>query len=99
MLSQKKVIRKPAETYKACPACKSKALLCLEVDALCGECDWMSCEEYVEMGGMDKLFRAFKEHFPQQGEEPCDAVLQVPSVPGNPSEPSLDERRLIQVGA
>lgn len=58
-----KTIRKPSEAFQFCPACKSKELIRLDVDVLCGDCDWMSCEEFVESGGMDNIFAAFREHF------------------------------------
>lgn len=70
MERKSKSVRKPAEVYHECPACSSRELIRLEVDVLCGDCDWMSCEEFVEMGGMDNIFAAFNDHFlPNQGEE------------------------------
>ena len=73
-MAKTKMIRKPAEVYKLCPCCKSKNLIRLEVDALCGDCDWMSCEEYVEAGGMDNLFEAFIDQFDIQ-EEALPALI------------------------
>lgn len=101
MPAKKKSIRKPSEAYQACPACKSKNLLRLEVDVLCGECDWMSCEEYVEMGGMDNLFLAFREHFPMtRAEEAAELVAQSAADAAGESEDAfVDERRPIEVGA
>jgi hypothetical protein len=75
MKTRKKAIRKPSEVYQACPKCKSKELLRLEVDVLCADCDWMSCEEYVEMGGMDNLFAAFRDHFPLTQEEEAAELI------------------------
>jgi hypothetical protein len=75
MKTRKKAIRKPSEVYQACPECKSKELLRLEVDVLCADCDWMSCEEYVEMGGMDNLFTAFRDHFPLTQEEEAAELI------------------------
>jgi len=77
MKTKKKNLRKPAQVYSACPACKSKKLIRLEVDVLCADCDWMSCEEFVEMGGMDNLFEAFREHFPvTQAEEAAELIAE-----------------------
>ena len=101
MPAKKNSIRKPSEAYQACPACKSKNLLRLEVDVLCGECDWMSCEEFVEMGGMDNLFQAFREHFPMTTEEEAaELVAQSAADSEGANEHNfVDERRLIEVGA
>lgn len=74
MKSKKAQLRKPSEVYKPCPACRSKRLIPLEVDVICGDCDWMSCEEYVECGGMDNLFAAFRDHFGADAE--CDGAEQ-----------------------
>ena len=59
----KKALRRPSEVYQSCPMCQATNLIRLNVDVLCGECDWMSCEEHVECGGMDNLFAAFRDHF------------------------------------
>ncbi len=59
----KKLVRKPVDVYKQCPSCKSKNIIPVAVDVICGECDWMSCEEHVRGGGMDDLAAAFCEHF------------------------------------
>ena len=61
--NRKNTVRKPVEIYKQCPVCKSKDLISIAVDVICGECDWMSCEEHVQSGGMDDLVAAFCEHF------------------------------------
>lgn len=101
MNHKKKLLRKPSEVYQACPACKSKSLIRLEVDVLCGECDWMSCEEFVEMGGMDNLFVAHQEHFPvTKAEEAAELVAQSMADAAGASESVfVDERRPIEVGA
>lgn len=70
-----KIVRKPSEVYQICPACKCKELIRLEVDVLCADCDWMSCEEYVEMGGMDNLFSAYRDHFGVTEEEKVADLL------------------------
>lgn len=59
----KKALRRPSEVYQLCPVCQTTNLIRLNVDVLCGECDWISCEEHVECGGMDNLFVAFRDHF------------------------------------
>ena len=87
---KKKIVRKPSEVYQICPACKSKELIRLEVDVLCGECDWMSCEEYVEMGGMDNLFSAFRDHF-AINEEANVADLLAESMSQGKIEPAVAE--------
>lgn len=70
METKRKALSKPSEVYSECPACRSQDLLRMEVDVLCSDCDWMSCEQYVEMGGMDNFFLAFREHFSaKDGEE------------------------------
>lgn len=74
--AKKKNVRNPAKIYQACPACKSKELIRLEVDVLCGDCDWMSCEEFVEMGGMDDLISAFHDHFAVDSENTADLVAE-----------------------
>ena len=77
MKHRSKTPRKPAEVFNECPACKSRDLLRLQVDVLCSDCDWMSCEEYVSMGGMDNLFAAYKDHFPvNQEDELVELVAQ-----------------------
>lgn len=73
---KKKIVRKPSEVYQICPACKCKELIRLEVDVLCAECDWMSCEEYVEMGGMDNLFSAYRDHFAIDSQEKVADLLE-----------------------
>lgn len=101
MNAKKKTLRMPSEIYQACPACKSKSLLRLEVDVLCGECDWMSCEEFVEMGGMDNLFQAHRDHFPTtRAEEAAELVAQsVADAAGASESIFADDRRPIEVGA
>jgi hypothetical protein len=71
----KKVVRKPSNVYQLCPSCHSKDLIRLEVDVLCGECDWMSCGEYVESGGMDNVFEAFRDHFSISPEDEIAAIV------------------------
>ncbi len=61
--TKKKVIHKPSKVISACPHCRSKELIRLEVDVLCADCDWMSAEAHVEAGGMDNIYRAFVDHF------------------------------------
>lgn len=101
MSFMKKTVRKPAEVYQACPACQSKQLLRLEVDVLCVDCDWMSCEEFVEMGGMDNIFEAFREHFPlTPAEEAAELIAE--SAKDEADVPELvhqEERVPVEVGA
>lgn len=54
---------KPSTAYRCCPACRSKNLIRLEVDALCADCDWDSTFAFVQAGGMDNLFAAAIDHF------------------------------------
>ena len=72
----KKIVRKPSKVYQLCPACQTTNLIRLEVDVLCGECDWMSCEEYVESGGMDNIFTAFRDHFDLTDDEVAALIAQ-----------------------
>lgn len=74
MKRKSKVPRRPVEVFPQCPSCKSCNLIQLEVDVLCADCDWMSCEEFVEMGGMDNILSAFRNHFPLSSE---DEVLEI----------------------
>ncbi len=59
----KKSVRRPVDVYTQCPSCKSKNIIPVVVDVICGDCDWMSCEEHAQGGGMDDLVAAFCEHF------------------------------------
>lgn len=68
MSKRRKPTPKPSMVYQQCPTCNSKNLIRLEVDALCGECDWDSTEEFVAMGGMDNIFAAYNDHFPLEAE-------------------------------
>jgi hypothetical protein len=54
--------RRPVDVFKACPKCKG-ALLTIGIDVLCADCDWMSAEAYVDVGGMNDLLHATREHF------------------------------------
>lgn len=47
----------------SCPKCGSKKLLDLAPDQFCGDCDWDTCFEYVELGLMNNLEVAAWEHF------------------------------------
>lgn len=55
----------------SCPKCGSKNLLDVAPDQFCGDCDWDTCFEYVELGLMNNLEVAAWEHF---GAEPKVAV-------------------------
>jgi hypothetical protein len=46
-----------------CPKCKSKDLLTQGPDQFCCDCDWDTCFEYVEMGLMNNLEAAAREHY------------------------------------
>lgn len=70
MRKRKKPVAKPSEVYHQCPSCNSKNLVRLEVDALCGDCDWDSTAEFVAMGGMDNIFSAYNDHFPIEIDQP-----------------------------
>ena len=52
-----------AKTIKRCPACGTSDLIRLNVDVICGICDWDSTYAYVQAGGMDNLRVAYLEHF------------------------------------
>ena len=56
-------IRNPVDVIHKCPKCGSKNLLKLNVDVLCGHCDWDSTWAYVAAGGMDHLLAAARDHF------------------------------------
>ncbi len=69
----------PVTQYKHCPACKSKSLIHLEVDVICGDCDWLSAEAYVDSGGMDNIFAACLEHFnigPEEAPAPEELIVE-----------------------
>ncbi len=68
--SKSKQVRHPSKTYTQCPCCKSQNLIRLKVDALCADCDWTSISAYVDSGGMDNLFSAYRDHFDDAGESP-----------------------------
>lgn len=55
--------RKSLPKRSHCPKCHSTNLLSEGPDQLCCDCDWDTCEEYVEKGLMNNLEVAFKEHF------------------------------------
>ncbi len=80
----KPVIAKPSKAFSHCPACKSKSLIRLEVDVVCGDCDWTSCESYVASGGMDDLGQAFVEHFLSVPE-----VIELPIGARSISQPAI----------
>ena len=64
MRNKKKAsVLRPSKAFSECPACRTKNLIRLEVDVVCGECDWDSTEAFVESGGMDNLFAAHRDHF------------------------------------
>jgi hypothetical protein len=79
----KPAISKPSNTFSHCPACKSKSLIRLEVDVVCGDCDWTSCESYVASGGMDDIGRAFVDHF-----LPNSEVIELPIGLGQVAQPT-----------
>ena len=55
--------RKSLPVRVSCPKCRSKRLLNEGMDQFCCDCDWDTCIEYVELGLMNNLEVAFKEHF------------------------------------
>ena len=55
--------KKEMKELKFCPNCGSKDLIPFDVDVLCGHCDWNSFEQYVNVGGMDHLGKAYLDHF------------------------------------
>ena len=56
--------RKPLPVRTECPKCHSKALLNEGPDQFCTDCDWDTCAAYVELGLMNNLAAAYKDHFP-----------------------------------
>lgn len=49
----------------------------MNVDVLCADCDWMSCEAYVESGGMDNIFAAYRDHFGINAEDEQGADVEI----------------------
>jgi hypothetical protein len=73
--------KNPVLTIESCPMCGSRSLLKLNVDVLCGACDWDSTFAYVAAGGMDHLIAAARDHFlgsPQPKLDPGEEV-DIPS--------------------
>lgn len=46
-----------------CPVCGAQGLLTLAPDQFCTKCEWDTCAEYVELGLMNNLEVAAKDHF------------------------------------
>lgn len=99
MKHKSKKIRNPVQVFNECPMCKSRDLLRLQVDVLCSECDWMSCEEYVGLGGMDNIFAAYNDHFPMSQEEEVTSLLAEQRKDFSQQDERQDDHRLIEVGA
>ena len=51
-----KAPRTPVEVFKQCPSCRSKDLIPIDGDVLCGRCSWDSLKLSVDAGLMDKMF-------------------------------------------
>jgi len=83
-------ICKPSGFYSECPVCRSQSLIRLEVDVLCGDCDWDSTSTFVDSGGMDDIYAAFQEHFQlQRSTEQIQAEAMLPRL--DQSTASLNE--------
>lgn len=77
--------RKPKlKKREHCPMCGAQELLTLAPDQFCTKCDWDTCAEYVEMGLMNNLEVAAKDHFcrdkEKRGQRKTDEV-QPPQMP------------------
>ena len=46
-----------------CPGCGSHNLLTMGLDQLCCECDWSNSKMLVDLGQLDRMGKAFIEHY------------------------------------
>jgi len=51
------------KTQIKCPDCGSKEILTLGLDQMCCDCDWDNSSLLVELGQMDNLKQAYRQHF------------------------------------
>lgn len=72
-----------------CPMCGAVDLLTLAPDQFCTQCEWDTCIEYVELGLMDNLEVAAKNHFcrekrkttPKSIEQPSEEIVEQVQLP------------------